>query len=134
MGKRHHQRQPGKQQFPYRWLPASLTFNIYFYLFLYLYTTRRGRINNNIPHLKLLKNQNRRAVFDGRHYTYLGASTSLRRTSLSIHTCEFLFRNIRHPQLGGGGGGTLSIFHFLYPRPYVAGPFWTPWPPSEQTY
>ena len=26
--------------FPYMWPPASLTFNIYFYLFLYLYITR----------------------------------------------------------------------------------------------
>ena len=45
--------------FPYRWSPASLTFNNYFYLFLYLYITR---INNNAPHLKSPKNQNRRAA------------------------------------------------------------------------
>ena len=36
---------------PYRWSPASLTFNIYFYLFLYLYITRIT-INNGTPHLK----------------------------------------------------------------------------------
>ena len=35
--------------FPYRWSPASLTFNNYFYLFLYLYITRIT-INNNAPH------------------------------------------------------------------------------------
>ena len=47
--------------FPYRWSPASLTFNIYFYLFLYLYITWLT-INNNAPHLKSPKNQNRRAA------------------------------------------------------------------------
>ena len=40
----------------YRWSPASLTF----YQFLYLYITRIT-INNNTPHLKSPKNQNRRA-------------------------------------------------------------------------
>ena len=34
---RHHKRLPGEQQFPYRWSPASPTFNNYFYLFLYSY-------------------------------------------------------------------------------------------------
>ena len=47
--------------FPYRWPPASLTFNTYFHLFLYLYITRIT-INNNAPHLKSPKNQNRRAA------------------------------------------------------------------------
>ena len=47
--------------FPYRWSPASLTFNNYFYLFLYLYITYIT-INNNAPHLKSPKNQNRRAA------------------------------------------------------------------------
>ena len=47
--------------FPYRWSPASLTFNNYFYLFIYLYITRIT-INNNAPHLKSSKNQNRRAA------------------------------------------------------------------------
>ena len=42
--------------FPNRWSPASLTFNNYFYLFLYI------TINNNAPHLKSPKNQNRRAA------------------------------------------------------------------------
>ena len=37
--------------FPNRWSPASLTFNNYFYLFLYLYITRITT-NNNAPHLK----------------------------------------------------------------------------------
>ena len=46
--------------FPYRWSPASLTINNYFYLFLYLYITWIT-INNNAPHLKSPKNQNRRA-------------------------------------------------------------------------
>ena len=41
--------------FPYRWSPASQTFNIYFYLFLYLYITRIT-INNDTPHLKSPKN------------------------------------------------------------------------------
>ena len=47
--------------FPYRWSPASLTFNNYFYLFLYLYITWIA-INNNAPHPKSPKNQNRRAA------------------------------------------------------------------------
>ena len=47
--------------FPYRWPPASLTLNIYFYLFLYQYTTSIT-INNGTPHLKPPKNQNRRAA------------------------------------------------------------------------
>ena len=47
--------------FPYRWSPASLTFNNYFCLFLYLYITWIT-INNNAPHLKSPKNQNRRAA------------------------------------------------------------------------
>ena len=47
--------------FPYRWSSDSLTFNIYFYLFLYLYI-RKKTINNGTPHLKSLKNQNRRAA------------------------------------------------------------------------
>ena len=47
--------------FPYRWSPASLTFNNYFYLFLYLYITWIT-INNSAPHLKSPKNQNRRAA------------------------------------------------------------------------
>ena len=47
--------------FPYRWSPASLTFNNYFYLFSYLYIMRIT-INNNAPYLKSPKNQNRRAA------------------------------------------------------------------------
>ena len=47
--------------FPYRWSPASQTFNNYFYLFLYLYITRIT-INNNTSHLKSPKNQTRRAA------------------------------------------------------------------------
>ena len=41
---------------PHRRPPASLTFNIYFYPFLYLYITRIT-INNGTPHLKSRKNQ-----------------------------------------------------------------------------
>ena len=47
--------------FPYRWSPASLTFNINVYLFLYLYKTRIT-INNGTLHLKSPKNQNRRGA------------------------------------------------------------------------
>ena len=46
--------------FPYRWSPASLTFNVYFYLFSYLYITRIT-VNIITPHLKSPKNQNRGA-------------------------------------------------------------------------
>ena len=49
--------------FPNRWSPASLTFINYFYLFLYLYITSIT-INNNAPHLKSPKNQNRRAALE----------------------------------------------------------------------
>ena len=68
---RHHKRQPGRHHttsdsqvnsnFPNRWSPASLTFNNYFYLFLYLYITWITT-NNNAPHLKSPKNQSRRAA------------------------------------------------------------------------
>ena len=47
--------------FPNRWWPASLTFNNYFYLFLYLYITWITT-NINAPHLKSPKNQSRRAA------------------------------------------------------------------------
>ena len=47
--------------FPNRWSPASLTFNNYFYLFLYLYITWITT-NNNAPHLKSPKTQSRRAA------------------------------------------------------------------------
>ena len=53
------------RNFPDRWSPASLTFNNYFYLFLYLYITWITT-NNNAPHLKLPKNQSRRAAALGR--------------------------------------------------------------------
>ena len=46
---------------PYRWSPANLTFNICFYLFLYLYITRIMVINGT-PHQKSPKNQNRKAT------------------------------------------------------------------------
>ena len=45
---------------PHRRSPASLTFNNYFYLFLYLYITRIT-INNNAPHLKSPKNQKQKS-------------------------------------------------------------------------
>ena len=46
--------------FPCRWSATCLTFNNYFYLFLYLYIT--WITINNAPHLKSPKNQNRRAA------------------------------------------------------------------------
>ena len=73
--------------FPYRWSPASLTFNIFFCLFLYLYITRIT-INNSTPHLKSLKSQNRRAA--------LGQPV--------IKIAE---------GGGGGGGGARTILAFL---------------------
>ena len=47
--------------FPYRWSSASLTLNVRFYLFLYLYITRIT-INNGTSHLKSPRNQKRRAA------------------------------------------------------------------------
>ena len=47
--------------FPYRWSQASLTFNVCVYLFLNLYM-KQITINNDTPHLKSPKNQNRRAA------------------------------------------------------------------------
>ena len=46
-----------KSNFSYRKSTASLTFNNYFFLFLYLYIIRIT-INNIVPHLKSPKNQN----------------------------------------------------------------------------
>ena len=72
--------------FPYRWSPSSLTINTYFYLFLYLYLTRTT-MNNDSPHLKSLKSQNRRATLGRPAIKLLGdgrggrASTSLRSTN-----------------------------------------------------
>ena len=80
--------------FPYRWSPASLTFNIYYYLFLHLYMARIT-VNNNTSHLKSPKNQNRRAA--------------LRRPAIKL--------------LGGGGwgwgGGGLNLFAVDQPSPLV---------------
>ena len=61
--------------FSYRWSSGSLTFNNYFYLFLYSYIPRIT-INNNTPHLKSPKSQNRKAAM-GRPATKLqGASVT----------------------------------------------------------
>ena len=57
--------------FPYRWPSASLTFNIYFNLFLYYYITRIT-INNGAPHLKPPNNQNRRAALERPAVNLLG--------------------------------------------------------------
>ena len=66
--------------FPYRWSPGSLTFNIYFTYLLYLYITQIT-INNDTPHQKSPKNQNRRAA--------------LGRPAIKL--------------VGGGGGGGLQL-------------------------
>ena len=55
--------------FPYRWSPASLTINIFFYLFLYVTILT---INNGTPHLKSLKGQNRRAALERPAINLLG--------------------------------------------------------------
>ena len=75
--------------FPYRWSPASLTFNIHLYLFLYLYITWIT-INNGTPHLKSPKNQHRRAV---------------------------LGRPAIKWRAGGGGGERLTRLQSTNPRP-----------------
>ena len=63
--------------FPNRWSPASLTFNNYFYLFLYLYITWITTINN-APHLKSPKNQKQKSrLGTARNKNYWGALTSL---------------------------------------------------------
>ena len=49
------------KRFPYRWSPASLTLNIYFYLFSIVYHTS-GTKYNHTQHLKPDKNRNRRAA------------------------------------------------------------------------
>ena len=68
---RHHKRQPGEQQFP---KPASLTFNNYFYLCLYLYITWIST-NNNAPHLKSPKNQKQNSrLGTASNKNYWGAS------------------------------------------------------------
>ena len=70
---------------PYRWSPASITLNIYFYLFLYLYITRKT-INNG-PHIGV----GRFRIYGGQGLEYWGEGgkgansqrhmTSLRRLS-----------------------------------------------------
>ena len=57
--------------FPYRWSPASLIFNNYFYLFSYLYIMRIT-INNDASHPKSPKNQNRRAALGWQAMKLLG--------------------------------------------------------------
>ena len=69
--------------FPYRWSPASLTFNNYFYLFLYITWIT---INNNAPHQE--------PHWDGQQWNHLGAWTSLRawpqgyKTFFMLHSTE----------------------------------------------
>ena len=73
--------------FPCRWSPASLKFNIYFtYVYIILFYIiflyiKRITINNGTAHLKLPKNQNRRAALGRPEIKLLGgggAWTSLR--------------------------------------------------------
>ena len=64
--------------FPNKWSPASLTFNNYFYLFLYLYITWIST-NNNAPHLKSPKNQKQKSCLGtASNKNYWGASISFR--------------------------------------------------------
>ena len=82
--------------FLYRWSPASLTFNNYLYLFLYLYITWIT-INNNAPHLKSLTNPNRRAalgrpaikITGGLELVFLGRPT-LALASVLVHQIQQL--------------------------------------------
>ena len=76
--------------FPNRWSPASLTFNNYFYLFLYLYITWITT-NNNAPHLKSPKNQKQKSR--------LGTASNKKYWG------------------GGGGGGASTSFRSTNPRP-----------------
>ena len=57
--------------FPHRWTSASLTFNIYFYLFLDFYIIGIT-INNGTPHLKSPKNQNRRVALGRPEIKFMG--------------------------------------------------------------
>ena len=67
--------------FPNWWSPASLTFNNYFYLFLYLYVTWIT-INSNAPHLKSPKNQKQKSRLGmASNKNYWGAWTSVWSTS-----------------------------------------------------
>ena len=96
--------------FPYRWSPASLTFNNYFYLFSYLSLTRIT-INNNAPHVKSPKNQNRRAALGRPAMKLLGGGD--RRAALGRPAMKLL-----------GGGGlqlvcgrpTLGLISALVPQ------------------
>ena len=84
---RHRHRQPGEQQFPIQMVTGySNSFTTFFYLFLYLYITRII-INNNTPHLKSPKNQNRRAALGRPAMKLLGAWTSLRSTNPRLWFC-----------------------------------------------
>ena len=84
--------------FPNRWSPASLTFNNYFYLFLYLYITWITT-NNNAPHLKSPKNQSRRAAL-GRPAIKItgGLEQVCGRPTLALSSVNFLTVRIRSYQ------------------------------------
>ena len=77
--------------FPYRWSPAGITFNNYFYLFLYLYITRIT-INNNAPHLKSPKNQMGRPAIKitGGLQLVCGRPTLARSSALVLQTLSCL--------------------------------------------
>ena len=89
-------------RFPYRWPPASLTLNIYFYLFLYQHITSITK-NNGTPHLKPSKNQNRRAALRR-------PAIKLRSTNPRPYFClGSSFRLVHHT----------IIYHHLQPLQYV---------------
>ena len=95
--------------FPNRWSPASLTFNNCFYLFLYLYIAWIT-INNNAPHLKSPKNQNRRA---SRTIFLLNAGSKiLERPVFNCSYYHYLLASLQPRFITGDS--TINKVHFLY--------------------
>ena len=104
--------------FPYRWSPASLTFNNYFYLFLYLYITRIT-INNIAPHLKSPKNQNRRAALGRPAIEITGGlelvcgRPTLALSSALVHQTT-ITKKVSHYKTRPNHSKTLNIYFYLF--------------------
>ena len=109
--------------FPHRWSRASLTFNNYFHLFLYLYITRIT-IYNNMPHLKSPKSQNRRAALERQAMQLLGgALNSLRSTTPRPWFCigssdKIITTKESHYKTRTNHSKTLNIYFYLFSNFY----------------
>ena len=105
--------------FPNKWSPASLTFNNYFYLFLYLYITWIST-NNNAPHLKSPKNQKQKSPLGtASNKNYWGAWTSLWSTNPRPLFCLSssditITKKVSHYKTRPNHSKTLNIYFYLF--------------------